>query len=81
MSALLESVNEETVLDCRFRQSNKVHVTVTRIYRGYYMATREYEFYLRVLKVSLTSELSERVRDTFSSRVRGNSIFTGAVTI
>ena len=28
------------------------------------MAARGYEFYLRVLKVSLTSERSERVRDT-----------------
>ena len=36
-------------------------------YRGYYMAARENEFYLWVLKVSLTSERSERVRDTFSS--------------
>ena len=35
---------------------------------GYYMAARGYEFYLRVLKVSLTSERSERVRDTFSTR-------------
>ena len=32
------------------------------------MATWGYEFYLRVLKVSLTSEQSERVRDTFSTR-------------
>ena len=36
------------------------------------MAAREYEFYLRVLKVSLMSELSEQVRetvrDTFSTR-------------
>ena len=31
------------------------------INRGYYMAARGYEFYLRVLKVSLTSERSERV--------------------
>ena len=31
------------------------------------MAARGYEFYLRVLKVSLTSERSERVRDTFST--------------
>ena len=30
------------------------------IYRGYYIAARGYEFYLRVLKVSLTSERSER---------------------
>ena len=29
------------------------------------MAAWGYEFYLRVLKVSLTSERSERVRDTF----------------
>ena len=36
--------------------------------RGYFMAARGYEFYLRVLKVSLTSERSERVRDTFSTR-------------
>ena len=36
-------------------------------YRGYYMAARENEFYLWVLKVSLTSERSERVKDTFSS--------------
>ena len=39
------------------------------INRGYYMATRGYEFYLRVLKLSLTSERSERVRDTFSTRI------------
>ena len=32
------------------------------------MAAWGYEFYLRVLKVSLTSERSERVRDTFSKR-------------
>ena len=31
------------------------------------MAARGYEFYLRVLKVSLTSERSERARDTFST--------------
>ena len=37
------------------------------VYRGYYMAARGYEFYLRVVKVSLTSE-RERVRDTFSTR-------------
>jgi len=37
--------------------------------RGYYMAARGYEFYLRVVKVSLTSERSERVRDTFSTSV------------
>ena len=38
------------------------------MYRGYYMAARGYEFYVRVLKVSLTSERNERVRDTFSTR-------------
>ena len=32
------------------------------------MAAREYEFYLRELKASLTSERSERVRDNFSAR-------------
>ena len=32
------------------------------------MAARGYEFYLRVLKVSLKSERSERVRDTFSTK-------------
>ena len=32
------------------------------------MAARGYEFYLRLLKVSLTSERSERVRDTFSTK-------------
>ena len=39
-------------------------------YREYYMAINfwGYEFYLRALKVSLTSERSERVRDTFSTR-------------
>ena len=36
--------------------------------RGYYMATKEYEFYLQVLKVSLTGKRSEQVRDTFSTR-------------
>ena len=34
------------------------------MYRGYYIAARGYEFYLPVLKVSLMSERSERVRDT-----------------
>ena len=29
------------------------------LHRGYYMAARGYEFYLRVLKVSLTSERSD----------------------
>ena len=32
------------------------------------MAARGYEFYLRVLLVSLTSKRSERVRDTISMR-------------
>ena len=36
--------------------------------RGYYMAAWGYEFYLLVLKVSLTNERSERVRDTLSTR-------------
>ena len=37
--------------------------------REYYMAIWGYEFYLRALnKVSHTSERSERVRDTFSTR-------------
>jgi len=29
------------------------------VHRGYYVAARGYEFYLRVLKVSLTSERSQ----------------------
>ena len=37
------------------------------------MAARGYEFYLRVLKVFLTIERSERVRDTFTSTRRENS--------
>ena len=32
------------------------------------MAARGYEFYVRLLKVSLKSERSEGVRDTFSTR-------------
>ena len=43
---------------------NEVYI----INRGYFMAARGYEFYLRVLKVSLTSERSERVRVTFSTK-------------
>ena len=31
------------------------------------MAARGYEFYLRVLKVSLTSKRSEQMRETFSN--------------
>ena len=42
-------------------------VKIKKINRGYYMAARGYEFYLRVLKVSLTSERSSLVRDTFST--------------
>ena len=38
------------------------------IYKGYYMAAQGYKFYLWVLKVSLRSEWSEQVRDTFSTR-------------
>ena len=41
-------------------------MTMTNI--GYYMAAGGYEFYLRVLKVALTSERWELVRDTFSTR-------------
>ena len=33
------------------------------------MAARGYEFYLRVLQVSLTCDRSERVRDTFSTKI------------
>ena len=36
-----------------------------KIYRGYYVAARRYKYYLLVLKVSLRSERSERVRNTF----------------
>ena len=39
------------------------------------MAARGYEFYLQVLKVSLMSERSERVRDTFSTRNIANPLF------
>ena len=38
------------------------------IYIGYYMAAQGYKFYLWVLKVSLRSEWSKQVRDTFSTR-------------
>ena len=45
---------------------SQIRIRILRfVYRGYYMATWGYEFYFRVLKVSLTSERSERVRDTF----------------
>ena len=36
--------------------------------RGYYMAAQGYEFYLLVLKVSLTCSLHSLVRDNFSTR-------------
>ena len=47
---------------------SKIYSESCELNRGYYMAARGYEFYLRVLQVSLTSERSERVRDTFSTR-------------
>ena len=55
------------------RADNRVQAPVVQtldstIHRILYMAARRYEFYLPVLKVSLTSEQSEGVRDTFSSR-------------
>ena len=37
-------------------------------YRGHNMAAQGYKFYLRVPKVSLMRERSERMRDTFSTR-------------
>ena len=42
--------------DCRYRNSETTQHTHTHnhVNRGYYMAARGYEFYLRVLKVSLT---------------------------
>jgi len=36
----------------------KVEIELDQLNRGYYMAARGYEFYLRVVKVSLTSERS-----------------------
>ena len=47
---------------------NSISTSAHVLYRGYYMAARGYEFYLRVLLVSLTSERSERVRDASSTR-------------
>ena len=41
-----------------FKLNKEVISRETRRNRGYYMAARGYEFYLRVLKVSLTSERS-----------------------
>ena len=49
-----------------FKNSLKIHKV--KLNRRYYMAVRGFEFYLRVLKVSLTGERSERVRDTFITR-------------
>ena len=43
------------------------------------MAARGYEFYLGVLKVSLTSERSERVRDTFSTRKHNLKLICGSI--
>ena len=37
------------------------------LYRGYYMAARGYEFYLRVLKVPLTRSLRSLVREILSA--------------
>ena len=45
--------------------------------RGYYMAARG--FYLRVLKVSLTSELRSLVRDTFSTRKHNLKLICGCI--
>ena len=45
-----------------------MQVKVCHIDRGYYMAAWGYEFYLLVLKVSLTRSLCSLVRDTFSTR-------------
>ena len=39
------------------------------------MAAQGYEFYLRVLKVSLTSERSERVRDTDEIPTQNTTFF------
>ena len=62
-------LNEMTVSEClsEFRFGKR---DILVWYRGSYMAAWGYEFYLqvRVLKVSLTSERSERVRDTLSTR-------------
>jgi hypothetical protein len=48
-----------------------IYITVTSIYlfiylinRGYYMGARRYEFYFRVLILSLASERSERAQRT-----------------
>ena len=46
----------------------KSRTDVSHKYRGYYTAAWGYEFYLRVLKVSLTRSLRSLVRDTFSTR-------------
>ena len=49
----------------KLKMPDLVHFLVNR---RYYMAARGYEFYLRVLKVSLTGERNERVRYPFSTR-------------
>ena len=49
----------------KLKMPDLVHFLVNR---RYYMAARGYEFYLRVLKVSLTGEPNERVRYPFSTR-------------
>ena len=45
------------------------------------MAARGYEFYLRVLQVSLTSERGERVRDTFSTSFRTQAVENDTIPI
>ena len=61
-------INMEELLILEFLIKQFFYSGLLDIYRGYYMAARGYEFYLRVMKVSLTSERSKRVRDTFSTR-------------
>ena len=64
MAERFASVSEDELCEkCIIKQ-----LSMGIIKRRFNMAARGYEFYLRVLKVSLTSELSERVRDTFSTR-------------
>ena len=47
--------------------------------RGYYMAARGYEYYVRVLKVSLTRSLRSLVRDTFSTRKHNLKLNCGCI--
>ena len=54
--------------DKKVIKDNKRIDTVDLKYREYYRAAWGYEFCLLELKVSLTSERGERVRDTFSTR-------------